>query len=111
MAYALVQDIPATWGTYREIARILEGSGPEGLVLHAAGPTDEGFRMIGVWESHEAWCLFRGDRLDPILEAIAGGSRFRATLRELEIAHLVPGIDLRPRQPLAGVHNRGLPRV
>ena len=96
MTYAFVQDIPATWGTYREIARILEDSAPEGLVLHAAGPTDEGFRMIGVWEAPEAWHQFRGDRLDPILEAIAGGSRIRATLRELEIAHLVPGIDLRP---------------
>lgn len=96
MSYAFVQDIPATWGTYREIARILEDSAPEGLVLHAAGPTDEGFRMIGVWEAHEAWRLFRGDRLDPILEAIAGGSRIRATVRELEIAHLVSGVDLRP---------------
>jgi hypothetical protein len=52
--------------------------------------------MIGIWEAPEAWRLFRGDRLDPILEAIAGGSRLRATVRELEIAHLVPGIDLRP---------------
>ena len=103
MSYAFVQDVPATWDTYREHRRNLSPDRPEGLVLHAAGPTDEGFRMIGIWEAPEAWRLFRGDRLDPILEAIAGGSRLRATVREWR-SPISCRESTCARRPLARVH-------
>ena len=50
MRYACVQDVPASWETYLEIVEGLREA-PAGLLIHAAGPTDEGFRMIEVWES------------------------------------------------------------
>jgi hypothetical protein len=59
MAYAVVQDVPASWADYEALAGIA-GSAPEGLILHVAGPTDEGFRTIEVWESREARHRFRG---------------------------------------------------
>jgi hypothetical protein len=89
MSYAFVQDVPATWDTYREIAEALGPTAPTGLVLHAAGPTDEGFRMIGVWESREAWTRFHDDRLCAILDGLVAGSRAEPTYRELEVGHLL----------------------
>ena len=62
MSYAFVQDVPATWDTYREIAETLSTDRPEGLVVHAAGRTDEGFRMIGIWDSRGACDRFRDER-------------------------------------------------
>jgi hypothetical protein len=91
MSYAFVQDIPATWERYLRIADALGAAAPEGLVLHVAGPTEEGFRMIGIWDSRETWDRFRDDRLRTIFESLAGGSRIQPTYRELNVAHLLAG--------------------
>jgi len=91
MSYAFVQDIPATWDAYLGIAEALGAAAPEGLVLHAAGPTEEGFRMIGIWDSRDMWNRFRDDRLRSILESLVAGSRVRPTYRELDIVHLLSG--------------------
>ena len=89
MSYAFVQDVPATWDTYRDIAKTLSADRPEGLVVHAAGPTDEGFRMIGIWDSREMCDRFRDEHLIKILTYLSAGTRIRPTYRELEIAHLI----------------------
>jgi hypothetical protein len=41
----------------------------EGLLVHAAGQSDSGFRVVDVWESEEA-CRQFGERLKPILEEV-----------------------------------------
>ena len=91
MSYAFVQDISATWDRYLGIAEALQAAAPDQLVIHVAGPTEEGFRMIGVWDSREAWDRFREDRLGAIFEALSGGSRIQPTYRELNVAHLLSG--------------------
>lgn len=88
MSYAFVEDIAASWEHYGRFAAALEGPIPDGLLLHAAGPTDEGFRIIGVWESEEAWQRFRDDRLDPDAEAVA---QVPPTFRALRPMHIVQG--------------------
>ncbi len=60
MSFAFVQDIAATWQQYERLAAAIAVR-PEGLVLHVAGPTDEGFRIIGVWESESAWERFTAE--------------------------------------------------
>jgi hypothetical protein len=60
--YVFVQDVAASWEQYAPFAEALAEQ-PTGLILHAAGPTDEGFRIIDVWESEEAWDRFRAERL------------------------------------------------
>lgn len=55
MTYVVVEDVAASWEHYREYTRVLGSLTPKGLILHAAGPTDEGFRVVGVWESEAAW--------------------------------------------------------
>ena len=58
MSYVVVEDVAASWEQYQRFANALAGSAPAGLIVHAAGPTDEGFRIVGVWESEEAWQRF-----------------------------------------------------
>jgi hypothetical protein len=88
MSYAFVEDIAASWEHYGRFAAALEEPLPDGLVFHAAGPTDEGFRIIGAWESEEAWLRFRTDRLDPEAEAVA---QVPPTFRALRPRHIVQG--------------------
>jgi hypothetical protein len=41
----------------------------EGLLVHAAGQSESGFRVVDVWESEEAFGRF-GESLEPILQEI-----------------------------------------
>ena len=48
MAYAFVQDVASSWDQYERVTARLVEPAPSGLILHVAGPTDEGFRIIDV---------------------------------------------------------------
>lgn len=41
----------------------------EGLLVHTAGQSDSGFRVVDVWESEES-CRRFGERLGPILQEV-----------------------------------------
>jgi hypothetical protein len=58
MSYVLIEDVAATWERYEQLAAPLREALPAGLILHAAGRTDEGFRIVEVWESEDAWRRF-----------------------------------------------------
>jgi hypothetical protein len=88
MPFAFVNDVAASWERYGPYAQAFEGPTPQGLVIHAAGPTDEGFRIIAVWESEEAWERFRAERLGPRVEAMA---HVAPTFRPLHATHVVQG--------------------
>ena len=59
MAHAFVEDIPASWQEYELADAAIADPVPQGLILHVAGPTDDGVRTIEVWESREAWRRFQ----------------------------------------------------
>ena len=40
-----------------------------GILSHAAGPTDNGFRVVDVWESEEAFQRF-GGTIGPVLQEV-----------------------------------------
>ena len=82
VAHAVVQDVSATWEQYERLTA---------LILHVAGPTDDGFRVIDVWESRDAWGRFHADRVAPALSALGGPARPEPTLRDLHPGHLVVG--------------------
>jgi hypothetical protein len=54
-ALAVVHDIPASWHDYHRVAVALTDGPTPGLLIHVAGPTDDGIRTIDVWESEHAW--------------------------------------------------------
>jgi hypothetical protein len=85
MAYALVEDVAASWERYASFDVAPMGRPPAGLILHAAGPTDEGFRIIELWESQDAWRRF-GERTSA--SGVASLPRF---VRVLVPTHVVVG--------------------
>lgn len=89
MPYAFVQDIASSWEQYDHFAAALGEAAPAGLILHVAGPTDEGFRMIDVWESEAAWREFHAARLAPAIAALGGPARPEPTFRDLHPEHIV----------------------
>jgi hypothetical protein len=91
MAYALVQDVASSWEQYERATATMIEPVPEGLILHVAGPTDEGVRVIDIWQSKEAWERFREGRIAPALAALGGPARPEATFRDLEVARVVGG--------------------
>ena len=94
MSYAFVQDVASSWDHYERVTASLMDPAPTGLILHVAGPTDEGFRTIEVWESEQAWQRFQAERLAPAIAALGGRARPAPTFRGLRPAHTVVGAAL-----------------
>jgi hypothetical protein len=79
MPVVLVHQGPTlTQERYEETVRRLTGKSRmetpadwpvEGLLVHAAGQGERGFRVVDVWESEEAARRF-GERLAPVLEEV-----------------------------------------
>ena len=88
VAYVYVQDVASSWDRYERVAAGLVDPPPAGLILHVAGPTDEGVRIIDVWDSEEACADFRAERLEPAIGALRL-SRSQPTVRELRPEHVV----------------------
>jgi hypothetical protein len=66
--------------TYRTVTEKMFGTfpmpeeaSPEGLIMHTAGQTDEGFYVYDVWESQEHFGRFVETKLGPALAQLAGG--------------------------------------
>ena len=75
MAIAVVQDYPGLWqDDYDALRRELglERTPPPGLVVHAAGPTVDGWRVVEVWESFETHDDYVADRLGPAVRRAVG---------------------------------------
>lgn len=62
--FAIVRDTPSSWEHYREIVDGLDDDVPLGLLIHVAGPTDEGIREIEVWRSRDELERHEQDRDD-----------------------------------------------
>ena len=91
MAYAFVQDVAASWEQYELVTAVAVEPAPDGLILHLAGPTAEGFRVIEFWDDEAAWVRFRDERLTPALAALGGPSTPEPTFRDVRVLHLVTG--------------------
>jgi len=89
--YAFVQDVAASWEHYQQVTATLIEPAPQGLILHIAGPIDEGFRSIDIWESEQDWHRFEAERLAPAIAALGGPFRPEPTFRDLRPAHVVFG--------------------
>ena len=54
-------------------AKVMSGDQlPEGCEVHIAGPVDEGWQVITVWDSQEAFDKFRNEKLIPAIRETAG---------------------------------------
>jgi hypothetical protein len=89
VAYACVQDIPINWQSYEVIRATLVDPEPDGLIAHLAGPTDEGVRIIEIWDTQERWDEFRANRLTPAIQALHVPRRREPTFRALDAKHFI----------------------
>lgn len=48
---------------------------PEGLILHTAGETPEGFYIYDIWESKEQFERFNDTRIGPAMQEIFAGAQ------------------------------------
>ena len=88
MAIIMVHDIPGgTREQYEQIsARLADGRSldslddwpADGILAHAAGPTDDGWRVVDVWESEEAFQRF-GEVIVPLLQEAGMGGEPRVS--------------------------------
>ena len=79
MAILMIHDAPGgTQEQYEEVGARLAQSGAfdslsdwqtDGILSHAAGPTDDGWRVVDVWESEEAFQRF-GEKIGPVLQEV-----------------------------------------
>ena len=94
MTYAVVADLPGgEWETYEKITAEagVEDAAPEGLIVHVAGQTDTGTRIIDVWESEDAYNTFVADRLGPAVARVTGAEGGTSQPQVLEVRHLLRG--------------------
>lgn len=96
-AYAQVQEFAASWAEFRSLSAAVYQPAPPGLLVHLAGPTDEGVRVISVWDSETSWRRFQDEQLEPVREALSGSGRTLPTTRDLHAQHIVLGSGNRPR--------------
>jgi hypothetical protein len=94
MAVAIVMDFPG--GTRKQYEQVvsrmrLDGLLPPGAIHHTAGGTRDGWRVVDVWESLEAFERFRDEQIRPL--AMDAGmqppSMFTVELHNLELGPTV----------------------
>ena len=70
MAVCLIFDAPGmTQVQYDQVRSEVAGDrAPEGALYHAAGPTENGWYVVEVWESQEALDRFFRDKLQQALQ-------------------------------------------
>jgi hypothetical protein len=60
---------------------------PDGCELHIAGPVEQGWRVITVWESRESFDRFREEKLLPAIREVTGEQAPRAVEPEVNPVH------------------------
>jgi hypothetical protein len=94
MTWGVTVDVAAPVEMYDAVhAALLERVGPsvEGLLLHVARETGDGFQVIEVWESQADYDHYAEDVLAPLLAELSGGraSPGNQTERPFEVRGLV----------------------
>lgn len=96
--YAVICDIAASRASYPASELALAGDAAPGLLLHAAGATDDGYRVIDVWESEAAWVRHCATSVVPTVTAYSSPP----VVRGLHVRHIVlgnpPAIAIHPER-------------
>lgn len=101
-ALVVVRDIGVSWAYYLEAAP--ECPLPPHLLLHLAGTTPEGVRIVELWDSRPAWESFAGAAEDSLAELERAVSARASVIRTLDVSHTLAvtadvGVTKSPRGP------------
>jgi hypothetical protein len=92
--WAFVSDVPISREQYDKLDTELGGHNPEGLIVHAAGESGSGIRIIDVWESKQQFERFQSERLGPAMRKVGielptnGGGGDPRAMQEMSVHNL-----------------------
>jgi len=64
---------------------------PAGMLFHAAGPKDGGWKVIDFWESREAFDRFQQERLGPAIAAMGENAPPPPEIKQFEVYNTISG--------------------
>jgi hypothetical protein len=65
------------------------GNLPDGCQVHIAGPVDNGWRVITVWDSDQQFEQFRNEKLIPAIREIGGEDRIAPSIKAGPVHKLI----------------------
>jgi hypothetical protein len=87
-----------TQESYRQLTEAMFGSypmreeqSPDGLLLHTAGQSDQGWYVYDVWDSKEQFQRFVENKLGPAIESTGAGGGARPEPQFFPIETIVKG--------------------
>jgi hypothetical protein len=92
MAVVIVNEMEgASQEIYDEVnPKVMEGGKlPDGCQLHIAGPIDNGWRVITVWESEDRFQQFRDEKLIPALKEAGENQRIAPSITAQPVHNLI----------------------
>ena len=92
MAVVIVNEIEGgSQEMYDEVnPKVMEGGNlPDGCQLHIAGPVENGWRVITVWESEDRFQQFRDEKLLPALREVGEGERIAPNISAQPVHKLI----------------------
>jgi hypothetical protein len=66
-----------------------DGKLPDGCQVHVAGPVDNGWRVITVWDSEDRFEQFRNEKLIPALREAGGDDRVAPSIKASPVYRLI----------------------
>jgi hypothetical protein len=92
MAIVVVNEMEgADQGLYDSVnPKVMPGGQlPDGCQVHIAGPMENGWRVITVWDSEEQFQQFRNEKLLPALREAGGEDRIAPKIGTSEVHKLI----------------------
>ena len=65
------------------------GQLPDGCKLHIAGPVDNGWRVITVWDSEDQFQQFRDEKLIPAIREVGSEERIAPQIKTDPVHNLI----------------------
>ena len=92
MAVVIVNEIEgANQDFYEQVnPKVMPGGQlPDGCQVHIAGPIDQGWRVISVWDSEEQFQQFRDEKLIPAIREAGGEDRIAPEIKTSPVHNLI----------------------
>jgi hypothetical protein len=92
MAVVIVNEIEGgNQDFYEQVnPKVIEGGTlPDGCQVHIAGPVENGWRVITVWDSEEQFQQFRDEKLIPAIREVGGEDRIAPNISADQVYRLI----------------------
>lgn len=91
MAYTTLMEFDVDLDTHIKISEALGDAPVDGLILHAAGPSERGVHSLDVWERKADSERFFAERMAPALQQLGIGGGPPLSYQEFELPYLLRG--------------------